>query len=121
MTHQFTKEEFDTWNPFGSNLLVKIEGAPSSTPGGIHLPASQLNSESHLIGQVIKVGPGRPGTDGELIPCKIKPLSKVLMNAYAGGMTVEVDDEGSKIKYRIQQEETVIAYTEPIPELSNLK
>ena len=117
MTHQFTEEEFQNWKPFGSNLIVELEDVPESTPGGIHLPSSHLETESHLRGKVIKVGPGRPGPDGEIIPCKIQPQSKVLMNAYAGGMNVQIDKQGEKKKYRIQQEETVIAYKEPLPNL----
>ncbi len=88
--------------PLRDRVIVKPLDAESKTEGGIILPESAR--ERPREGEVIAVGPGRPGPDGELIPVSVQVGDIVIYTEYAG---TEVKLAGEK--YLIVEESSLLA------------
>jgi chaperonin GroES len=88
--------------PLADRVLVKPLEAEDKTEGGIILP--ETAKERPREGEVIAVGPGRRGPDGELIPLPVQVGDIVIYTEY-GGTEVKVDGE----KYLIIEESSLLA------------
>ncbi len=68
--------------PLYDRILVKRVEAPTKTKGGLYLPESAGEKPSE--GEVLAVGQGRLGEDGEVYPLAVKVGDRVLFSRYAG-------------------------------------
>ena len=92
--------------PLGDRVLVKPLEAENTTEGGIILP--EAAQERPREGEVIAVGPGKPGPDGEPVPLSVK-VGDIVIYTEFGGTEVKVDGE----KYLIMEESSLLAVREP--------
>ncbi len=88
--------------PLGNRVLVKRAEA-KTTKGGILLPDSA--QEKPRQGQVIAVGPGKSGEDGELQPMNVQVGDTILFTAYAG---TEVKSDEPGVEYLIMTEDDIL-------------
>ncbi len=100
--------------PLGDRVIVKPLEAEDMTEGGIILP--ETAKERPREGEVIAVGPGRRGPDGEFIPVPVKVGDIVIYTEY-GGSEVKIDGE----KYLILDESSMLAVREPEEKKSECK
>ncbi|CAD7702943.1 unnamed protein product [Ostreobium quekettii] len=77
-----TADDCAKLQPLGDRVLLKIVESSDLTAGGVILPESA--KERPMLGEVVRVGPGKEGKDGEIVPCKVKPGELVLYFKYAG-------------------------------------
>lgn len=93
------------FKPLGSRILVKRAEAALSK-GGILLPDSA--QEKPKQGEVLAVGPGKPGKDGSIKPMELKMGDRVLFGGFAG-TEVKADENE---EFLILSEEDVLAVIE---------
>ena len=74
--------------PLYDRLLVKRVESPTKSKGGLFLPES--SSEKPSEGEIIAVGQGRLGDDGDVRPLVVKVGDRVLFSKYAGS-EIKVD------------------------------
>lgn len=86
--------------PLRNRLLVQRSKAPSSK-GGILLPDSA--QEKPREGEVIAVGPGKIGENGQLESLSVKVGDRILFGPYAGTEVKQNEEE-----YLILSEEDVL-------------
>ncbi len=92
--------------PLQDRILVKrLESADKKTAGGIIIPDTV--KEKPQEGEVIAVGAGKPGKDGNVLPMTVKIGDKVLFGKYSGN-EVKIDD----IEYIIMREEDILGILE---------
>jgi chaperonin GroES len=91
--------------PLADRLVVKPLEEEEVRPSGIVLP--ETAKEKPQKGEVLAVGPGARGDDGERIALDLSVGQKVLFTKYAG-TEIKVDDE----KYLILRESDVLALIE---------
>jgi chaperonin GroES len=87
--------------PLHDRILVKRVEEESKTKGGIIIPDSA--KEKPAEGEVMAVGNGRLGDDGNRIALEIKAGDRVLFGKYSG-TEVKIDGE----EYLIMREEDVL-------------
>lgn len=92
--------------PLGNRVVVRPLGREEVTMSGIVLPAT-ANKERPQQGEIIAIGPGRRGENGDLIPMTLKVGQKVLFTKY-GPDEVEIDGE----EYLILKEDDILAILE---------
>jgi len=86
--------------PRGKYILVKRDDAPArESEHGIVAP-SDMQMEENAFGTVVEVG--------DLIK-DVKKGDRVVYGLYAGE-AIEVDEKGKKMKYRLLEDEFVIAF-----------
>jgi chaperonin GroES len=68
--------------PLRDGVVVQRDEQPTTTAFGIVLP--EKSQDSPQWGKVLKVGPGKRGTDGHHIPMTVKVGDRVLFGQYAG-------------------------------------
>jgi len=88
--------------PLGDRVVIRPIERGEVSRGGIILPDTA--KEKPQEGEVIAVGPGKMGDDGERTTMSVKVGDKVLYAKYAG-TEVELDDE----KLLIMHESDVMA------------
>jgi len=88
--------------PLGDRVVIRPIERGEVSRGGIILPDTA--KEKPQEGEVIAVGPGKMGDDGERMTMSVKVGDKVLYAKYAG-TEVELDDE----KLLIMHESDVMA------------
>jgi len=76
--------------PLGDRVVVRPIEREEVSRGGIILPDTA--KEKPQEGEVIAVGPGKMGDNGERIAMSVKAGDKVMFAKYAG-TEVELDDE----------------------------
>jgi chaperonin GroES len=76
--------------PLADRVLVKPIEKEEKTKSGIYLPDTA--KEKPQEGEVLAVGPGRYGEEGDRIPMDIKVGDTVIYAKY-GGTEIKVDDE----------------------------
>lgn len=76
--------------PLHDRVVVKRIEEEAVSTGGIVLPDSATEKPSQ--GEVLSVGPGKAGDNGERIVPSVKAGDKVLFGQY-GGSTVKIDGE----------------------------
>lgn len=79
-----------TIRPLHDRVVVKRLEAEEKTASGIILPGSA--AEKPDMGEVIAVGEGKRGEDGNRRPLDVKVGDKVIFGKYSG-QTVKVDGE----------------------------
>jgi chaperonin GroES len=68
--------------PLQDRVLIRRVMAETKTPGGIFIP--DMAQEKPVEGEVLAVGPGKRGDDGNLHPPDIKTGDRVLFGKWAG-------------------------------------
>ena len=76
--------------PLGDRILIRRIEETEQVSGGIIIPDTA--KEKPQEADVVAVGPGRRGDDGDLIALDVQPGQKILIGKYAGN-EVEVDGE----------------------------
>ncbi len=77
-------------HPLGDRILIRRIEETEQVSGGIIIPDTA--KEKPQEADVVAVGPGRRGDDGDLIALDVQPGQKILIGKYAGN-EVEVDGE----------------------------
>ncbi len=88
--------------PLADRVLIKPLEAEESKRGGIIIPDTA--KEKPQQGEVMEVGPGRVGEEGDKIPMEVKKGDRVLYGKYSG-TEVTVDN----IEYLIMRESDIFA------------
>ena len=88
--------------PLGERVIVKPTEQDQQTKGGIYLPDTA--KEKPQEGQVVAVGPGRMGEDGNRMPMELGKGDKVIYSKFAGTEYKDGDDE-----YLILRESDILA------------
>ncbi len=92
--------------PLQDRILVKrLEPADKKTAGGIIIPDTA--KEKPQEGEVISVGPGKAGKDGQIVPVSVKAGDRVLFGKYSGN-EVKIDD----VEYIIMREDDILGVLE---------
>ena len=76
--------------PLADRILVKPIEKEEMTKSGIYLPDTA--KEKPQEGEVLAVGPGRYGEEGDRIPMDVK-VGDIVIYAKYGGTEIKVDDE----------------------------
>ena len=87
---QLTLESVDVVR---DNVLVFVDKSEQQTEGGILIAKSSKSESKPSTGEVVKVGPGRMASNGELMPMDVKPGDQVKFRDFAGN---EVEIEGKE-------------------------
>lgn len=88
--------------PLLDRVLVKRLEEKEEKKGGIIIPDTA--KEKPQEAEVIAVGPGKRGENGERIPMEVKKGDKVLISKY-GGTDVKIDDS----EHVILREDDILA------------
>ncbi|OXS29521.1 MAG: co-chaperone GroES [Desulfovibrio sp. MES5] len=88
--------------PLNDRVLVKRLESEEKTAGGLYIPDTAKEKPSK--GQVVAVGPGKVGDNGERTPLAVKAGDEVLFNKYAG---TEVKLDG--VDHLVMREEDILA------------
>ncbi len=88
--------------PLNDRVLVKRLESEEKTAGGLYIPDTAKEKPSK--GQVVAVGPGKVGDNGERTPLAVKAGDEVLFNKYAG---TEVKLDG--VDHLVMLEEDILA------------
>jgi chaperonin GroES len=88
--------------PLGDRVVVKRLEAEEKTTGGIVLP--EAAKEKPKQGEVVAVGEGRMGDEGDRVPMSVSVGDRIVFASYAG-TEVSLGDED----YLIMREEDVLA------------
>jgi len=89
--------------PLSDRILIKPMPKEEKTASGIVLPDT-LSKDRPEMGEVLAVGPGKPGDDNDLIPVAVKVGQKVYFTKY-GPTEIKVDG----VEYLIVDEKDVLA------------
>ena len=89
-------------NPLNDRVLVKRLETEEKTAGGLYIPDTAKEKPSK--GQVVAVGPGKVGDNGERTALAVKAGDEVLFNKYAG---TEVKLDG--VDHLVMREEDILA------------
>jgi chaperonin GroES len=68
--------------PLRDHVLVRRAEPETKTIGGIFIPDAV--QEKPLEGEIVAVGPGARGKNGELVPIAVKDGDRVLFNKWSG-------------------------------------
>lgn len=88
--------------PLDDRVVVKPMKEEEKTVGGIVLPDTA--KEKPQEGEVVAVGPGKMGDDGNRLPMTVKVGDKVIYSKY-GGTEIKIDGE----EYLIMRESDILA------------
>ncbi len=88
--------------PLNDRVLVKRLETEEKTAGGLYIPDTAKEKPSK--GQVVAVGPGKVGDNGERTALAVKAGDEVLFNKYAG---TEVKLDG--VDHLVMREEDILA------------
>ena len=92
-----------TFKPPGNRVVIKpIEGEEQVSAGGIYIPDTA--KEKPQEGEVVAVGPGRLGEDGNRVAMEVKKGDKVMYRKYSGTELKEDDED-----YLIVRESDIVA------------
>ena len=91
-----------TFEPLGDGVLLKPMEKEEVTASGLVLPDTA--KEKPQEGEVIAVGPGRLGEDGNRVAMEVEKGDVVLYRKYSGTEIKEGDDE-----YLIVRESDIVA------------
>ena len=81
-------------SPLNDRVLVKRIEQPEEVRGGIIIPDTA--KEKPQEAEVVAVGPGRLGDDGDRVPMTVKVGDRVLIGKYAG-TDIKLHDEDHTI------------------------
>ena len=91
---KFTGDELtlDSCSAVRDSILVYVETKETSTEGGILIASTKNTQNRPSTGKVVKVGPGRFATNGELMDMEIEEGDYVKFRDFAGN-EIEINDE----------------------------
>jgi chaperonin GroES len=85
--------------PLRDRVVVRRAEPETRTIGGIFIPDAV--QEKPVEGEIVAVGPGARGKDGELIPVVVKDGDRVLFNKWSGSA---IKLEGEELLIMTQDE-----------------
>ena len=88
--------------PLADRVLIKPLETEEMKKGGIIIPDTA--KEKPQQGEVVEVGPGRVGEEGDKIPMEVKKGEKVLYGKYSGTEVTIAD-----VEYLIMRESDIFA------------
>jgi chaperonin GroES len=88
--------------PLADRVLIKPLETEEMKKGGIIIPDTA--KEKPQQGEVVEVGPGRVGEEGDKIPMEVKKGDKVLYGKYSGTEVTIAD-----VEYLIMRESDIFA------------
>ncbi len=91
-----------TLEPLGDGVLIKPTEKEEVTASGLVLPDTA--KEKPQEGEVVAVGPGRLGEDGNRVAMEVKKGDKVMYRKYSGTELKEDDED-----YLIVRESDIVA------------
>ncbi len=91
-----------TFQPLGDRVVIKPLEEEEVTKGGLVLPDTAR--EKPQKGEVVAVGPGRLGDDGNRLAMEVKVNDKIVYSKYAGTELKEDD-----VDYLILRESDILA------------
>jgi chaperonin GroES len=83
--------------PLQDRVLIRRVAAETKTAGGILIPDNV--QEKPVEGEIVAVGPGARGKDGELVPMDVKAGDRVLFGKWSG---TEIKLEGEELMIMMQ-------------------
>jgi chaperonin GroES len=91
---KFTGDELtlDSCSAVRDSVLVYVETKETSTEGGILIASTKSTNNRPSTGKVVKVGPGRFATNGELMDMEINEGDHIKFRDFAGN-EIEINDE----------------------------
>lgn len=90
------KLTLDTVETVSDNVLVYIDKTEETTEGGILIAKTSMSEKKESTGEVVKVGPGRMASNGELMAMDVAVGDMVKFRDFSGN---EVEIEGKE--YRV--------------------
>jgi chaperonin GroES len=84
------EEVFMKFRPLHDRVLIRRVESEEKTTGGIIIPDTA--KEKPMEGEVLAVGPGARGDDGEIHPLDVKVGDRILFGKWSG-TEVKMDDE----------------------------
>lgn len=91
--------------PLNDRILVKRVEVSQQTSGGIIIPDTA--KEKPQVGEIVAVGPGKAGKDGNRIPLGVKAGDRVFFAKYAG---TEIEMDG--VEHIFMTEDDILAVAE---------
>lgn len=88
----------DSVEATGDNVLVEVQTKDEETSGGLLLAKSKDDNSRPSTGTVVKVGPGKMASDGELMPMPVAVGDRVKFRDFAGNEVEIGEDEFSVVK-----------------------
>jgi len=85
--------------PLQDRVLVRRAEPETKTAGGIFIPDTV--QEKPVEGEIVAVGPGARGKDGELVPMVVKDGDRVLFAKWSG---TAIKHEGEELMIMAQAE-----------------
>lgn len=101
-------DDISQCQPRGDRVLVQRDMPKTKTEGGILLPDMSQQTKKQY-GTVRRVGPGRYGPDGNLIPVDLMPGQRVLLTGYSGMDIEDPNNPTVRDEYVILREEDILA------------
>lgn len=97
---KFTGDELtlDTADVCRDNVLVYVERKDETTDGGILIAKSSKSENRPSTGKVVKVGPGRMASNGELMAMEVEEGDMVKFRDFAGNEVNIGDEEYSVVR-----------------------
>lgn len=97
---KFTGDELtlDACDVVRDNVLVYVEKKETATEGGILIAQSSKRDSKPSTGEVVKVGPGRIASNGEVMAMEVAPGDMVKFRDFAGNEVTIDDKEYSVVK-----------------------
>jgi chaperonin GroES len=74
------------------NVLVRVDTSEKTTEGGILIAKTSSADKRPSTGEVIKVGPGRTASNGDLMPMEVSVGDMIKFREFAGN-EVEIDGQ----------------------------
>lgn len=92
------KLTLDSVDVVADNVLVFVDKSEQETEGGILIAKSNKSESRPSTGEVVKVGPGRMASNGELITMDLQPGDMVKFRDFAGNEVTIEDKDYSVVK-----------------------
>ncbi len=102
---------FANCRPRGDRVVVQRDSVKQESKGGILL--ANAHNKRVPLGTVVRVGPGKKNSKGEIIPIDLKEGDRVILTNYAG---LDISDPGmtrsEESEFVMLREEDVVAFQE---------
>jgi len=97
---KFTGESLniDTAETTSDNVLVRVDEKEEETSGGLLIASTSSSNKRPSTGTVVKVGPGRMASNGELMSMDVKEGDMVKFRDFAGNEVTIDGKEYSVVK-----------------------
>ena len=88
----------DSVEAVNDGILVLVETSEKSTSSGLILSTGGSDTQRPSTGEVVKVGPGRMGESGDMLPMNVEVGDQVKFMDFAGNEVKIGDQEYSMVK-----------------------